>query len=120
MHSQVLFDNGNAAVLAAAVASINDPEVVPLNKKRLNETRKWVTGELTKDGHRVIPSEANFFMVDVGTDVKPVIQAFREKKIMVGRKFPSMGTCLRVSVGKPDEMRAFLAAFREIVPKSAA
>jgi histidinol-phosphate/aromatic aminotransferase/cobyric acid decarboxylase-like protein len=34
-----------------------------------------------------------------------------------------MGTCLRVSVGKPDEMRAFLAAFREIVPvaqKSAA
>jgi histidinol-phosphate aminotransferase len=110
-------------VLAAAVASINDPEVVPLNKNRLNETRKWVTGELTKDGHHVIPSEANFFMVDVGTDVKPVIQAFREKKIMVGRKFPSMGTCLRVSVGKPDEMRAFLAAFREIVPvaqKSAA
>lgn len=123
MHPQVLFDNGNAAVLAAAVASLNDPEIVPLNKKRLNETRKWVTAELAKDGHRVIPSEANFFMVDIGGDVAPVIQAFREKKIMVGRKFPSMGTWLRVSVGKPEEMRAFLAAFRQIVPavqKSAA
>ena len=123
MHPQVLFDNGNAAVLAAAVASLDDPEIVPVNKKRLNDTRKWVTDELAKDGHRVIPSEANFFMVDIGGDVTPVIQAFREKKIMVGRKFPSMGTCLRVSVGKPEEMRAFLAAFRQIVPaarKSAA
>ena len=119
MHSQVLFDNGNAAVLAAAVASLDDPEIVPVNKKRLNDTRKWVTGELTKDGHHVIPSEANFFMVDIGSDVTPVIQAFREKKIMVGRKFPSMGTCLRVSIGKPEEMRTFLAAFREIVPATA-
>jgi len=116
MRPQVLFDNGNAAVLAASIASLNDPEIVPLNKKRLNETRKWVTAELAKDGHRVIPSEANFFMVDIGSDVTPVIQAFREKKIMVGRKFPSMGRYLRVSVGKPEEMRAFLAAFRQIVP----
>jgi len=37
-------------------------------------------------------------------------------KIMVGRKFPSMGTWLRVSVGKPEEMRAFLASLRQIIP----
>jgi histidinol-phosphate/aromatic aminotransferase/cobyric acid decarboxylase-like protein len=30
-----------------------------------------------------------------------------------------MGTCLRVSIGKPEEMRTFLAAFREIVPATA-
>lgn len=122
MRRELLFDNGNAAVLAAATASLADPEIVPLNKKRLNDTRKWVMGELKKDGYHVIPSEANFFMVGVGGDVSPVITAFREKKILVGRKFPSIGTYLRVSVGKPEEMRAFLAAFREIVPaqKSAA
>jgi histidinol-phosphate aminotransferase len=108
--------NGNAAVLPAAIASLADPDVVQLNKKRLNDARKWVTSELAKDGHRVIPSEANFFMVDIGGDVAPVIQAFHDRKIMVGRKFPSMGTWLRVSVGKPEEMRKFLAAFREIVP----
>jgi histidinol-phosphate aminotransferase len=114
--------NGNAAVLPAAIASLNDPDVVPLNKKRLNDTRRWVTGELAKDGHRLIPSEANFFMVDVGGDVSSVVEAFRQRKIMVGRKFPSMGNWLRVSVGKPEEMQKFLAAFREIVPaqKSAA
>ena len=108
--------NGNAAVLPAAIASLHDTEVVPVNKKRLNDTRKWVTSELAKDGHRIMPSEANFFMVDVGGDVSPVIEAFRQRKIMVGRKFPSLGNWLRVSVGKPDEMQKFLAAFREIVP----
>ena len=108
--------NGNAAVLPAAIASLNDPEVVPANKKRLNDTRKWITAALAKDGHRLMPSEANFFMVDVGGDVSPVIEAFRQRKIMVGRKFPSLGNWLRVSVGKPEEMQKFLAAFREIVP----
>jgi histidinol-phosphate aminotransferase len=123
MRRELLFDNGNAAVLSAAVASVADPDIVPTNKKRLNDTRKWVTGELTKSGYRVLPSEANFFMVDTGNDVTPVIKAFHDRKIIVGRKFPSMGNWLRVSVGKPDEMQKFLAAFREIVPapqKSAA
>lgn len=123
MHREILFDNGNAAVLSAAVASLADANIVPTNKKRLNSTRNLVTSQLTKSGYRVIPSHANFFMVDTGNDVKPVIEAFHERKIIVGRKFPSMGNWLRVSVGKPDEMQKFLAAFREIVPapqKSAA
>ncbi len=123
MQRELLFDNGNAAVLSAAVASLADPDIVPTNKKRINDTRNWVTSELTKSGYRVIPSQANFFMVDTGNDVAPVIEAFHQQKIIVGRKFPSMGTWLRVSVGKPEEMRAFLAAFHQIVPaapKSAA
>ena len=123
MHRELLFDNGNAAVLSAAVASLADPDIVPTNKKRLNGTRKWVTSELTKSGYHVIPSEANFFMVEIGSDVAPIIRAFHDQKIIVGRKFPSMGNWLRVSVGKPEEMQKFLAAFRQIVPtaqKSAA
>lgn len=123
MHREILFDNGNAAVLSAAVASLADPDIVPTNKKRLNSTRKWVTSELAKSGYRVIPSHANFFMVDTGADVTPVIEAFHKRRIIVGRRFPSMGNWLRVSVGKPEEMEQFLAAFREIVPapqKSAA
>lgn len=123
MRRELLFDNGNAAVLSAAVASLADPDIVPTNKRRLNDTRNWVTSELTKSGYRVIPSQANFFMVDTGNDVQPVIEAFHQRKIIVGRKFPSMGNWLRVSVGKPEEMQKFLAAFRQIVPtpqKSAA
>ncbi len=114
------WSNTNAAVLAAAAASLADPNLVPRQKKLLNDTRKWLVSELTKQGRRTMPSEANFVMVDVGGDVAPVIQAFRAKKILVGRKFPSLPTWLRVTVGKRDEVAAFLAALPEIVPVPAA
>jgi histidinol-phosphate aminotransferase len=114
------WSNTNAAVLAAAAASLADPNLVPRQKKLLNDTRKWLVSELTKQGRRTMPSEANFVMVDVGGDVAPVIQAFRARKILVGRKFPSLPTWLRVTVGKRDEMAAFLAALREIVPAPSA
>jgi histidinol-phosphate aminotransferase len=109
----------NAAVLAAAAASLADPELVPRQRKLLNDTRKWLVATLAKQGYRTMPSEANFVMVDVGGDVTPVIHAFREKKILVGRKFPSLPNWLRVTVGKRDEVAAFLAALPEIVPAPA-
>ena len=110
----------NAAVLAAAAASLADPDLVPRQKKLLNDTRKWLVSELTKQGRRTMPSEANFVMMDVGGDVAPVIQAFRAKRILVGRKFPSLPNWLRVTVGKRDEVAAFLAALPEIVPAPSA
>ena len=63
----------------------------------------------------MIPSEANFFMVDIRRPVFPVIDAFRKKGVLVGRPFPPMLQHLRVSVGTADEMRRFMAAFKEIV-----
>jgi histidinol-phosphate aminotransferase len=106
----------NAGVLAAATASLADIDLVPRQKKLLNDTRKWLVAELTKQGYRTMPSEANFVMVDVGGDVAPVIQAFRARKILVGRKFPSLPNWLRVTVGRNEEVGAFLAALPEVVP----
>ena len=109
-------DNVNAAVLSAALASLADGELVPSVRKLLNGTRRRLCTELDKDGRRYIPSHANFMMIDVGGDVLPVIRAFRERRILVGRKFPSMGNWLRITIGKPEEMDAFLKGLREIVP----
>jgi len=36
-----------------------------------------------------------------GTDVKPVIAAFRERNILVGQRFLSLENWLRVSIGMP-------------------
>ncbi|HTS01621.1 MAG TPA: histidinol-phosphate transaminase [Thermoanaerobaculia bacterium] len=105
----------NAAVLAAAIASLADAELVPRQRKALNDTRRWLVSELAKRGYRTMPSEANFVMVDVGGDVAPVIHAFRERKILVGRKFPSLPNWLRVTVGRHEEVAAFLAALPEVV-----
>jgi histidinol-phosphate aminotransferase len=113
------WSNANAAVLSAALASLADPDLVPRARKTLNDTRRWLTAELAKQGRRTMASEGNFVMIDVGGDVTPVIQAFRARKIYVGRKFPSLPNWLRVTIGTREETEAFLAALPEIVPAKA-
>jgi histidinol-phosphate aminotransferase len=120
MRSHASWDNASQSALAMGLASLMDANVVAEQRRRLNETRRWLCAELVRDGRRYIPSETNFVMIDVGGDVVPVAQAFRERGIHVGRKFPSMPNWLRVSIGKPDEMEAFVAALRAISPKRAA
>jgi histidinol-phosphate aminotransferase len=120
MAKYATFSNANAAVLSAALASLADPEVVPRQRKALNDTRRWLVAEMSRQGRKTIPSQANFVMIDIGGDVVPVIQAFGKKKILVGRKFPSLPNWLRISIGKPEEMQAFVAALNEIVPAKAA
>lgn len=115
-----LWNNTNAVVLEAALASLEDTGHVPRHRKLNNDTRRWLCAEFEKDGRRYIPSEANFVMVHVGGDVAPVIQEFRKRNILVGRKFPSLGEWMRVSIGTRKQMEAFLASFREIVPARAA
>ena len=55
-------------------------------------------------------------MIDVGGDVAPVIEAFRKRGLLVGRRFPSLSGWLRVSIGTDEEMKAFLRGLRAIVP----
>ncbi len=48
--------------------------------------------------------------------MQPVIDAFLQREILVGRQFPSMKNWLRVSIGKPEEMDGFLVGLRAIAP----
>jgi histidinol-phosphate aminotransferase len=59
-------------------------------------------------------------MIEVGTDVKPLVAAFAARGIRVGRRFAAMPTWLRVTIGTREETRAFLAALREILAAPAA
>ncbi len=115
-----LWNGANTAVLEAALVSLEDQAHVADQKRKLNGTRQWLCKELEKDGRAYIPSEANFVMIDVGGDVQPLIRKFQEKRILVGRKFPSMGKWLRISIGTPKEMESFVEALRVIVPAKSA
>jgi histidinol-phosphate aminotransferase len=120
LRDQAAWGNVNAAVLAAAVASLADEGLAARQRETLNGTRRWLCAELSRDGRRLIPSEANFVMIETGADVRPTIAAFEARGIRVGRRFAAMPTWLRVTIGTPDETRAFLEAFRVIVPARAA
>jgi histidinol-phosphate aminotransferase len=108
------WDSVNIMALAAAVASLNDPDQVA-NGCRLNsEARAFVTGELTAMGYKQIPSQANFIMIDVKRPVPPLIEAMKQRSVQVGRLFPALPNHMRVTIGKKTEMETFLSAFRQV------
>jgi histidinol-phosphate aminotransferase len=116
LRAHASWSNVNAAVLAAAKASLADEALVARQRDRLNATRRWLVTELEREGRRTIPSETNFVMIDAGGDVGPLIEAFAARGIRVGRRFAAMPTWLRVTIGTPEETRAFLQAFRALSP----
>jgi histidinol-phosphate aminotransferase len=107
------WDSINLMALAAATASLEDPDQVTKGRRLNAETRAFTTGELKKMGFLTIPSQANFIMIDVKRPVVPLIATLKFRKVQVGRLFRPMPSHLRVTIGRRSEMEAFLAAFRE-------
>ena len=115
MRPHQTWDSVNIMALAAAIASLNDPEQVP-NGRRLNaQTKQFVLDEVGKLGYQNIPSQANFVMIDVKRPVQPLISGLRERNVQVGRLFPALPTHMRVTIGKRSEMETFMTAFRDVV-----
>ena len=115
MRRNQMWDSVNCMALAAATASLDDPDHVP-NGQRLNrEAKAFVTSELDKMGYKQIPSQANFIMFDCKRPVVPLIQAMKQRNVHVGRLFPTLPNHMRLTIGKKSEMETFLSAFREVM-----
>jgi histidinol-phosphate aminotransferase len=115
IHPHQMWDSVNCMALAAAVASLNDPDQVA-NGKRLNsEAKTFVTAEIEKMGFKQIPSQANFIMFDVKRPVAPLIKALKERNVQVGRLFPALPNHMRLTIGKKTEMEIFLSTFRQVL-----
>lgn len=112
--AQQAFNAINLLAAVAGRASLLDTEHVAVSRKRNAETRVWVAGKLQRAGYRMLPSEANFVMIDIGSEVRPVIRAFRERGVHVGRVFPALPKHLRVTIGTMDEMKRFVEAFASL------
>ncbi len=104
----------NALVKHGAATALKDRSNEARIKTLTKQLREQTMSELRSLGYELIPSDANFFMVNTKRDVTPVGEEFRKRGILVGRRFPPMNEWLRVSVGTAEEMRRFMAAFKEI------
>jgi histidinol-phosphate/aromatic aminotransferase/cobyric acid decarboxylase-like protein len=60
-------------------------------------------------------SVSNKLMVDARRPTKEVIDALAQRKIYVGRPWPVWPTHVRVSLGTPEDMSRFKAAWLEVV-----
>ncbi|MDQ6861985.1 MAG: aminotransferase class I/II-fold pyridoxal phosphate-dependent enzyme [Verrucomicrobiota bacterium] len=115
MQAHQSWDSVNVMALAAAIESLKD-EAQVTNGRRLNsEVKAYTLKELDSLGYASIPSQANFIMFDAKKPVVPLIAAMKERKVQVGRLFPALPNHMRVTIGKRDEMQAFVSAFREVM-----
>jgi len=112
MERHRVFDSINLMGAIAARASIADGEMVAKRKKMNNDARQKLYDDLRRLGFEYIPSQANFVMIDLRKDIKPVIESMIRREVYVGRLFPAMPNFLRVSMGSAEEMRRFLAALK--------
>ena len=109
----------NALVRYGGVAALRDTEAQAWVKKVTLELRAKTTKELAALGYDTIPSDANFFMVNVKRPAQPLIEEFRKKGVLVGRPFPPLNDYLRISVGTANEMDRFMVAFKAIMNNKA-
>ena len=118
MRPHQVSESWNVMACAAALASLEDKEFVERNRRLNRDARAALAAAMRRRGRDFIPSETNFVCVHVGQPVRPVIKAFREQGVSVGRPFPRLDEHIRVSLGMPEEMEKFLAAFDRIVARA--
>jgi histidinol-phosphate aminotransferase len=109
------WDSVNVFAAEAARASLGDQLHVEKGRKLNREAKQWLANELSKMSYSMLPSDANFVMINLKREVRPVIQAMRERGVHVGRPFPPMTQYLRLSIGTPDDMQRFMESFRVVM-----
>lgn len=97
----------NAVVIRCASVALDDADGVEENVRRNESTRQEFFKQASARGLKPIESRTNFVMLDVRRPTKQVVESFRKKNVWIGREFPPLNTYIRVSLGKPEEMKEF-------------
>lgn len=107
--------NVNELAASAALASIADSAHIE-RERMLNRQVKELTTRFFRDsGYTVIPSEANFMMIDIRRDSRAFQRACRDRGILVGRPFPPLTTHARISMGTMEEMTRAIEVFKQVL-----
>lgn len=100
--------------LACATASMKVKNLVAERKAINKGIRQDTFAFLEKRGVTYVPSETNFFMMEVHRKGQEFAQAMAAEKIFIGRVWDAWPTKVRVTVGTQAEMDKFKAAFDKI------
>lgn len=99
---------------AAALGALAD-EAHVARSRQVNEAGKTALmaacGEM---GLTWVPTEANFLFIDLGRPAGPVYEALMARGVIV-RPVGGRPTCLRVTIGLPEETHAFIEALRAVL-----
>ncbi len=94
----------NAVAQAAALAALGDTDHLAASVATNREGKTFLYRLCDDLGLRYVPSYGNFVLIDLGREAEPVFEALLRRGVIV-RPCGGFGrpTCIRVTVGKPEE-----------------
>jgi histidinol-phosphate aminotransferase len=101
--------------LTCATASMKVKNLVPERRALCKQIRENTFEFLEKKNIKYVPSEANFFMMEVNRPGADFAKAMADNKVMIGRIWKAWPTKVRVTVGTQAEMLKFQAAVSKIM-----
>ena len=113
------FNTGSLAQ-AAALAALDDDEFLGRTRQITWDGLRFLSNEVERLGLRHIPSEANFFLIEVASPAKEIYEAMLRRGVII-RSMASYGMerFIRVTAGLPEENSRFIGAFREVLAQMA-
>jgi histidinol-phosphate aminotransferase len=100
--------------VVAARASLMDKTLVPTRKAANAQLRDATIAWLKSSGYSTVPSQANFFMVDVKRPGDAFAKELAKRDVYIGRSWPIWPNHVRVTVGTANEMQTFQEAFADV------
>lgn len=118
--------NVNAAALAAGVAALKDTAFTDMVRTENAKIRDWTVSELRNLGNHGIEmtdSVGNFILVKLPAEPDrdaEACDAFLKEHGIIIRRMAGYGLpdCLRISIGRMDEMRTFVHVMGEFLNKA--
>jgi histidinol-phosphate aminotransferase len=104
-------DSANIFALRCGARALDDADEREAAILRNANDRATFMREAAKRKVITIPSWTNFVMINTLRPVREVIDYFGKNNIRIGRPFPPMDTFARISLGTPEQMKQFWAAW---------
>jgi histidinol-phosphate aminotransferase len=102
----------NGVAVALGLAAIRDPGYFRKYAAEVVRARALLCRELDSLGLKFFPSDANFVLVDFGSDAAAMRQMLGEHDILVRDRSYELPGCVRITVGTVEQTRRLLGVLR--------
>jgi histidinol-phosphate aminotransferase len=108
--------NANTLGQVGALAALDDDAFFGETLRTVHKGLDFLYQEVEKLGLRYVPTETNFFLIDVQQDARNVFERLLRRGVIV-RAMAAYGypECIRINVGLPEENLRFIEALKEVL-----
>ena len=106
--------NVNAFAIECLAEALADRQFVTDYVEQVIASREWLHKELGKIGFKCWPSHGNFILCRFGEGKKSILEALRARGISL-RDRPDCEGCVRITIGKQQEMERLLAELKQVL-----